>query len=185
MIKAILWVGWVKERNPTKVSMCQFVLKHLQSQHLDQVVNLDKICLGGIWTKEGYQRELESPNSELLGLFIEEEILIGFGCFWAILEEAHLTILMIHPDYQGQGLGKFLLFSLLKLAVNRNLERATLEVNANNKKALTLYQKFGFKIAGTRKGYYQKTGEDALILWRNDLQQPDFLETVETLANLC
>jgi ribosomal-protein-alanine N-acetyltransferase len=59
----------------------------------------------------------------------EETKVIGLGCFWAILEEAHITLLAIHPDFQGQGLGKLLLASLLEDAVKRKLERATLEVN--------------------------------------------------------
>ena len=136
--------------------------------------------MDGLWSLEGYQRELASPNSSLLALSIPEgqssEKIIGFGCLWAILEEAHITILLIHPDYQGQGLGQLLLYALLKDAVKRKLERATLEVRESNHAALSLYQKFGFQIAGRRKGYYQATGEDALILWRGDLAKPEFSE---------
>ena len=36
---------------------------------LSAVLELDDLCFGGLWTLEGYQRELDSPNSELLGLF--------------------------------------------------------------------------------------------------------------------
>jgi ribosomal-protein-alanine N-acetyltransferase len=59
-------------------------------------------------------------------------------------------------------------------AVRRALERATLEVKASNTIALSLYEKFGFQIAGRRKGYYEKTGEDALILWLSGLEKPQF-----------
>ncbi|MFM6357835.1 MAG: ribosomal-protein-alanine N-acetyltransferase RimI, partial [Planktothrix sp.] len=59
-------------------------------------------------------------------------------------------------------------------AWKRKLERATLEVKASNQRAINLYQKFGFKEAGRRKGYYPDTGEDALILWRGDLHRPHF-----------
>ncbi|MGK7931819.1 MAG: ribosomal protein S18-alanine N-acetyltransferase [Microcystaceae cyanobacterium] len=149
----------------------KWCLKTIEEKHLAPLVQLDQICLGGLWTKEGYQRELDSPHSELLGLFDDQETLIGFGCFWEILEEAHITILMVHPDYQGQGIGQFLLSSLLNAAIKRQLERATLEVRASNNVALSLYKKFGFKVAGTRKGYYKKTGEDALILWRTIVPQ--------------
>jgi ribosomal-protein-alanine N-acetyltransferase len=85
-------------------------------------------------------------------------------------------MLGIHPDYQGQGLGKTLLYSLLKLAHQRQLEWATLEVRASNLVAISLYQKLGFKEAGRRPGYYQDPEEDALILWRSGLQQPEFEE---------
>ncbi len=63
------------------------------------------------------RRELNSPNSCLLGLFDNSRQLRGFGCFWAILEEAHITLLMIHPDVQGQGLGKLLTSETFKVEI--------------------------------------------------------------------
>lgn len=144
-------------------------IKPLTEEKLTEVLELDELCFGGLWSLDGYKREIESPNSCLLILTInidKSEKIIGLGCFWAIIDEAHLTILAIHPDFQGQGLGKLLLGKLLEEAENRNLERATLEVGENNNKALNLYQQFDFKEAGRRKKYYKKTGEDALILWK-------------------
>lgn len=147
---------------------------------LSSVLELDQLCFGGLWTLDGYQRELDSPNSDLLGLSIPvgSHSLLGMGCLWAILEEAHITILAVHPQYQRQGLGQALLYALLTAAFDRGLERATLEVRASNQPALSLYQKFGFKTAGIRRCYYKDTGEDALILWRGDLQEPEFAQTL-------
>lgn len=148
---------------------------------LSAVLELDQLCFGGLWTLEGYQRELDSPNSDLLGLSIpceDRASLLAMGCLWAILEEAHITILAVHPHYQRQGLGQAMLIALLKAAERRGLERATLEVRASNQPALSLYEKFGFKLAGRRRRYYQDTGEDALILWRGDLQHPAFAQTL-------
>ncbi len=70
------------------------------------------------------------------------------------------------------------MLTLLKDAIARKLEWATLEVNVNNTKAIDLYQKFGFEVVGTRKGYYQPAGEDAAILWLKDLQQPESKSTI-------
>jgi ribosomal-protein-alanine N-acetyltransferase len=100
------------------------------------------------------------------------------GCFWAILDEAHITLLAVHPQYQHRGLGQAMLLALLVAASDRGLERATLEVRASNQPALSLYQKFGFKLAGRRRRYYKDTNEDALIFWRGDLQQPEFQSTL-------
>jgi ribosomal-protein-alanine N-acetyltransferase len=175
-------------------------LQLLTVDQLPAVVELDQRCLGGLWTIDGYQREIDSPNSDLIiwtrvnenenletnpkelqfpkivlkNTSISQHEVIGIGCLWAILEEAHITILAIDPDYQGKGLGEALLFQLLVSAWKRKLERATLEVKVSNQRAINLYQKFGFKEAGHRKGYYQDTGEDALILWRGDLHRPHF-----------
>ena len=163
-------------------------LQPLTSDDLSAVLELDKACFGGLWTLEGYQREMDSPNSDLLGLFspVSSLKLLGMGCFWSILEEAHITILAVHPQYHCQGLGQALLYSLLKTASDRGLERATLEVRASNLAAISLYQKFGFKTAGRRRRYYQDNGDDALILWRGDLQQPQFqtaLQEWETMVS--
>ncbi|MEG4251131.1 ribosomal protein S18-alanine N-acetyltransferase [Microcoleus sp. Pol10D4] len=170
-------------------------IKHLAAEDLNSAVELDRLCFGGLWTLEGYGRELGSPNSDLLGLWASETevgesaqnlartgapplqippTLIGLGCLWAILEEAHITILAIHPRFQGQGLGQALLWDLLNKAHYRQLERATLEVRESNLAAVSLYKKFGFKEAGRRKRYYEDTGEDALVMWRSGLEKPEF-----------
>jgi ribosomal-protein-alanine N-acetyltransferase len=226
------------------VSKLELEIKHLTEADLSAVLELDQICFGGLWTLEGYQRELDSPNSDLLGLFSgvsvvteahekgarredstneytpmndqgnwgcstnefggttdsrsTEELLVfknssfsltpcplspassvrllGISCFWSILDEAHITILAVHPQYHRQGFGQVLLYSVLKSACKRGLERATLEVRASNSAAISLYQKFGFKIAGRRRRYYND--EDALVFWLGNLQQPQFQKTL-------
>ncbi|MEM7062743.1 MAG: ribosomal protein S18-alanine N-acetyltransferase [Cyanobacteria bacterium P01_B01_bin.77] len=138
---------------------CQLLTEEL----LPAVLELDQLCLGGLWTEAGYRREIESPNSDLLVLQTANQVM-GLGCLWAILEEAHITTLAIHPDYHRQHLGQLLLTQLLQLARGRELTHATLEVRKSNHIALNLYQKFGFQTAGERKKYYGD-GENALILW--------------------
>ncbi|MFW9257188.1 ribosomal protein S18-alanine N-acetyltransferase [Nostoc sp. CALU 546] len=156
-------------------------IKLLTAEHLSALLELDQACFGGLWTMEGYQRELDSPNSDLLGLFspVSNSMLLGMGCFWSILDEAHITILAVHPQYHRQGLGQALLYALIKTACDRKMERATLEVRASNLGAISLYQKFGFKTAGRRRRYYQDNDEDALILWLPDLQHPKFKATLD------
>ena len=161
-------------------------IQSLTTDNLTELLELDKACFDGLWTMEGYLRELESPNSHFLGLFspFNHSDLLGMGCFWSILEEAHITILAVHPQYHGQGLGTALLYSLLRSASDLGLERATLEVRDSNHVAISLYQKFGFKTAGKRRGYYKDNNEDALILWLSELQQPRFLKNLDQWESL-
>lgn len=156
---------------------------------LPQVLQLDQLCFGGLWTSEGYCREIHSPNSDLVVIYPvavpavpnqtdAAPALLGLACLWAILDEAHITLLAIHPQYQTQGLGQTLLYWLLSSAHQRGLARATLEVRESNQAAIALYQKFGFQTAGRRRHYYHDTNEDALVLWRGGLQHPDFPQTL-------
>lgn len=156
-------------------------ISSVTNELLAETLELDRLCFGGIWTKTAYQREIDSPNSSLFVLTISKEKnnysdfkSIGVGCLWSIVDEAHITLLGIHPDYQGQKLGQLLLCRLLQDALDRSLKRATLEVSEKNLPAISLYQKFGFAIAGRRRNYYPKTGEDALVLWLKGLDRPQF-----------
>jgi len=148
-------------------------LQTINHSLLPQVLKLDRLCFGGLWALEGYQREIDSPNSELIAIVFSEQV-IGYGCFWAIVDEAHITILAVHPEYQRQGLGKLILLALLDRACQRQMKHATLEVRISNQSAISLYEKFQFKAAGQRKHYYTDTGENALILWRGGLQSAGF-----------
>jgi ribosomal-protein-alanine N-acetyltransferase len=151
-----------------------------QKSDLVHFVTLDQTCLGGMWSLAGYEREWESPNGFLLGLRSPTSAdLIGMGAFWQILEEAHITLLAIAPQFRQQGLGHYLLRALLTLAAQQQLERATLEVRASNLAAIHLYQKLGFQVAGRRKRYYPDQ-EDALILWLNHLQTLPLSVSLET-----
>ena len=159
-------------------------IEPLKASQTDLIVKLDRLCLGGLWTEDGYLREIDSSNSYLVGLHLSETAdsphqfisrkMIGFACLWSIINEAHITLLAIHPEYRRQSFGQLLLLNLLTDAIARKLEWATLEVNINNLDAISLYQKFGFEVVGTRKRYYQANGEDALILWKKDIQSSKF-----------
>lgn len=162
------------------------------------VLQLDQLCLGGLWDDAGYRREIDSPNSDLLVLepvedrstpgsvseinaegSFQGEItplppLIGVGCCWAIVDEAHITLLAIHPSYRRQGFAKAILLELLRRARLRGLQWATLEVRISNTGAIALYQSLGFQCVGERRKYYQDTGESALILWKKGIQTDRF-----------
>jgi len=177
----------------------------LTSKWVQAAVALDQQALGGLWTANGYQREIDSPNGLLFVLStafdplassrsgvqdspdphlqplqqerdrrVGDQTLLGFGCLWMILDEAHITLLVIDAAYRRQGLGLALLTGLLEAAQYQGMERATLEVRASNEGAIALYTAHGFREAGRRKRYYQNPEEDACILWRGGLQSPTF-----------
>ncbi|MEO0541519.1 MAG: GNAT family N-acetyltransferase [Cyanobacteria bacterium P01_A01_bin.105] len=166
----------------------------LSEAQLPAVLALDKLCLGGLWTEAGYRREIESPNSDLLIVELASPhapplsipssphpSILGLGCLWSILDEAHITTLAIHPDYHRGRLGQWLLVQLLTAAHHRQLTHATLEVRVSNTPAERLYQKFGFQIAGRRKRYYADD-EDAWVLGRSGLQTDLFVQDLQKLS---
>lgn len=83
-----------------------------------------------------------------------------------VLDEAHLLNLSIAKTYQKQGLGRFLLEYMLKIAKSYQAANMFLEVRASNVSALALYENIGFNEMAVRRNYYPAaTGrEDAILM---------------------
>ena len=80
--------------------------------------------------------------------------------------ESYVQTIAVAPDRQGSGLGTRLLTALLEESVRRGCERLDLEVRADNEVAIRLYERHGFTRVGLRRGYYQPSGTDAVVMRR-------------------
>lgn len=107
--------------------------------------------------------------------------IIGYGVLSVGAGEAHVLNLSIHPDYQGQGLGRRLLEHLLTLARGHRADAVFLEVRPSNKAAVHLYLSLGFNQAGLRRNYYPAAEgrEDALIFAKALFDEDVFGEVAE------
>lgn len=63
-------------------------------------------------------------------------------------------IIYLHQDFHKVGLGTTMLKYLLELAREEGMHRIGLHVIADNKAAIRLYEKFGFKVEGIMKDSY-------------------------------
>jgi len=65
-------------------------------------------------------------------------------------------------------MGSVLLGTLLSAAQRAGAYTTALEVRADNERAHRLYERFGFSVVGIRRGYYQPSGADAVVMRRKD-----------------
>ncbi len=65
-----------------------------------------------------------------------------------------------------------LMKEMMERAKSRGATKMTLEVRVSNFTAQKLYERLGFVPRGRRKGYYSDTGEDAIVMWLDDLGPP-------------
>lgn len=91
---------------------------------------------------------------------------IGYGIVMLSPGEAHILNICISPDYQGRGLGRYLLRFLVTKSRRTDIDMVLLEVRRSNTTAQKLYISEGFHELGIRKDYYPTTDgrEDAIIL---------------------
>lgn len=129
---------------------------------LDSISNILTYEFDDFWNYTVFKSELENKNSKYVVAKLNNEI-IGFGGIWFSVDDIHITNIVVKKIYRNQKIGSLILTALIDMCKNQAQKAITLEVNLNNIPAQKLYQKFGFKIVGIRKKYYNNT-EDAIIM---------------------
>jgi ribosomal-protein-alanine N-acetyltransferase len=144
----------------------------ISEQDLEAVLQIETESFTSPWTREMYLAEMQNVGVSFCYLArIESGLIVGFCSFWRIVDELHINNLAVSPTYRRAGIGRSLLMSVLTEGARRGARRATLEVRRSNHTALRLYDQLGFTVAGVRRGYYSNPIEDALVLWREQLDR--------------
>ena len=119
------------------------------------------------WNVNTFKEELLNPNSKYIVAKINNKI-VGFAGIWKSVDDVHITNIVTSKSFRNQHIGSMMLSNLIELAKNEiNITSITLEVNSNNIPAQRLYEKFGFKVVGLRKKYYNNI--DNAIIYTKDL----------------
>jgi ribosomal-protein-alanine N-acetyltransferase len=140
------------------------VVDLMKEEDIHSVLEISSLSFSIPWSKDSYIQELTNPIARYLVAKIDDKV-VGFVGTWIVLDESHITNIAIHPNYRKQGIGSSLLEEFLKYCKSQGCIAFTLEVRNSNKAARTLYEKYNFKQEGIRKGYYEDTKEDAIIMW--------------------
>lgn len=106
---------------------------------------------------------LANPFSKYI-IFRENKEMIGFLSYEDIYERFEIDYIFVVEEYRNKGIASNMLEFLLKEAKEKQIENITLEVAVENRKAISLYKKYGFEEAALRKQYYGN--EDAYLLIR-------------------
>ena len=120
------------------------------------------------WTPEMFAGEFAQPTSRRLYLVAEEEsALVGYaGMMFTGGTQADVVTLAVDPDRWGEGTGTALLSALVDEAAKRGYAEVLLEVREDNPRARRLYLRHGFTEIGIRRGYYQPSGANAVVMRR-------------------
>lgn len=141
---------------------------------LPAVLAIERESFASPWSLAVFRRELH--DKEVSHLLVAEvssseggQWVVGYACYWHVLDEAHITNIAVKKGYRRRGVGCRLLTQMIQTAKLRGAKRATLEVRLSNEAAQRLYERHGFQAAAIRKGYYPDNGEDALVMWSPNL----------------
>jgi ribosomal-protein-alanine N-acetyltransferase len=140
------------------------LLEPMTLEDLDDVLAIERVSFQTPWSRAAFRYELTQNRVARCSVARIGRRLVGYLCLWEIGHEIHVTNLATDPGLRRRGVARVLLGAVLQDARGRGVDLAFLEVRPTNTEALGLYERFGFRVIGRRKGYYFDTGEDALVM---------------------
>jgi len=118
------------------------------------------------WPAQAFCRELDAPHNKYVAARVGDR-LVGYAGIARLGRrppfEYEIHTIGVDPAYQGLGIGRRLLESLLDFAGDGVVY---LEVRTDNAAAIALYESAGFETMGIRKRYYRVSGADAFTMRR-------------------
>ncbi|MEG1880175.1 MAG: ribosomal protein S18-alanine N-acetyltransferase [Oscillospiraceae bacterium] len=152
----------------------------LSENDLDEIMMVEKVCFPkDAWTRKMFESELCNNISFYIVARDEDtNELIAYGGVWLMYDVGDITNIAVSPLFRHMGIAMEILKLLTDICRENHMKSISLEVRESNISAQSLYRKMGFKMAGTRKKYYENT-ENALIMTK-DLEDLEDLEDKET-----
>jgi [ribosomal protein S18]-alanine N-acetyltransferase len=139
-------------------------IRPLSYSDLPQVISIERRAFPTPWSLAMFVLELSKPSGICLAAVLRGR-LVGYVICSRYDTVWHLMNVAVDNRLRRQGIATALLERLFDDA-DQPGEQYTLEVRPSNREAITLYERFGFRSAGRRRGYYHDNKEDALIMWR-------------------
>ncbi len=142
-------------------------LEPMRWWHIEQLLPIEDVVFGPEqWSAAMFWNELASGHYYLVAL--EGDEVVGYAGLSGAGTEAWVQNIAVRPDRQRHGIGRALLEALLAEAERRGTSAVLLEVAVDNGPAQRLYDRYGFQVVGVRRGYYQPSNTDALVMRRED-----------------
>ncbi|MGE0349406.1 GNAT family N-acetyltransferase [Hydrogenophaga sp.] len=152
---------------------------------LDAVHAVESTAYAHPWSRKHFRDSLQAgyPAVLLLGEALAHDppspahtaradgrVLLGYLVAMPGVDEVHLLNVTVAPAHQRQGWARFMLDALVLWSRTQNAQWLWLEVRVGNGPARQLYERYGFKQVGLRKGYYPAghlRREDAVVMSLN------------------
>ena len=139
-------------------------LAAMKPDQVPQIAALEAASFSAPWDEASIRAELDDPLALWLIAEGGDGAVLGYVGSQSCFEDADILNVCVRPEARRRGLAEALMTELERRLLPKGVEKITLEVRASNEPAIRLYEKLGYSQVGTRKNYYEKPREDALIM---------------------
>ena len=142
-------------------------VRALELGDLDAIERIERASYPAGWSRAMFASELAKPSSVALGAVDGPGALVGYVIVSRYVDAWHVMNVAVDPLRRRRGIASALLERVLEATAEDPRRGHTLEVRVSNVGAIELYERFGFRRKGVRRGYYTDNREDAVIMWRD------------------
>ena len=135
---------------------------------LKQVAAIESLIFSLPWSEKSFLDACTTEENIYLVCEIDGKI-AGYCGMWTVLGEGNITNMAVSPDYRKRGVASALMERMETIAGDKNVDIFFLEVRESNKAARSLYEKMGYVNIGTRKRFYERPVEDAIVMSKAEM----------------
>lgn len=145
--------------------MNDWTIRRAERRDVPDILAIEVAQFPEPWSRTMLLDEITNVENRRYTVAVGSQSIIGCLGVMFVMDELHINTLGTLPGNEGRGVATSLMDEAWEDAKERGIARATLEVAVSNERAQALYGRYGFRPVGIRKNYYERTQEDALILW--------------------
>ena len=144
--------------------MSEVHLRAMEERDLDLVAAAELELFSEPWSRRLYEEERNRTHDRCYLVAELDGEFVGWAGISTGAGEGHVMTLATLSAFQRRGIGRLLLAGLVEAARALECSKVILEVAVSNSAAQALYRAAGFAPVGVRRKYYERSGEDALVM---------------------
>jgi [ribosomal protein S18]-alanine N-acetyltransferase len=157
-------------------------ITRMRRRHVRGVMTIERQVYPRPWSPSLFISEMTAGHGRAYLVALESRQVVGYAGLISYGEEAHVTTIAVDPERHRRKIGTRLLYELILRAREMGAHAVSLEVRVTNWGAQRMYARFGFRPVGIRKGYYQETNEDAVVMWTDDIRGTEYDRLLDRIA---
>lgn len=141
----IIVLEWQGNLSENRSQNNDILIRRMVIEDLAMVQYIDQLAFSPIWQNSLASLTKAFKQTGISTVALINNQIVGYQISTSMTIYGHLARLAVHPDYQRQGIGKGLVYHLLKRFENLGLSRVTVNTQSDNKPSLNLYKQFNFR----------------------------------------
>jgi [ribosomal protein S18]-alanine N-acetyltransferase len=153
----------------------------MDQDDIDAVMLLERATFTMPWDERLFRKIIRRRDDSIFLVARVDRLLVGYSGASLIGNEVHVTNMAVGQSWRGRGIATAMLMRCVEISLARGARWMTLEVRESNSEAREFYCKFGFGDLGLRMGYYEDTGEHAVIMATGDITTDQYTATLHEI----